>query len=463
MINIFSVLLSFLMIGATAPQKKSVVIFRSGFLQPVPPRVLTVVDDIIEKTFLKLRRFEVIGIKRQVTDPENFVNDLKTIQRKLVEKKTIKQARYGSLAISAEEARKIANSFYVIFPSVDYYRVVRVRYKDLQGRIRYKWRAKISLTLKVYYMQEGRWLSPPIIVRVSESDPRRVKAERDLFISLAANLEGAIRRSDIFKIKTRIKRVLSSGTVIIDGGRNFDFYPGLEFKVVDKAGWDLGYIKLSDVAETESKGKILWGTFPANSQIVENFMYGLHFSLVAALSEYTTPTKVKIDSSSSSQYYVITETAKKSSLEIGIRAEYEWGYALRPYFLLSLAAFSAVVIEGGIGYELILGRLSFEPYVGLGGVYHAPDVDITNPIYADETTAVIEGVGGFFLKPGILVTHRLSPVFSVSLLGAYRVGFTAIDYEPTEAEFDAVEYADDVKDKGQFSGLMLGLLLTLRF
>ena len=353
-----------------------------------PSEIVSKVYKGIKKAFTSLHRFEVIGFKREIGDPEDFVRQIEKERSKLISKKA--SFSYGGQVISANKARKIANSMYAVFPLIEEYYVVPSHI----ALIFPSWDVVVQLTLKVYNFKTSSWLETTTMIIEGKAFSLK-SAYNNLISSTKRKVKHALLFYPEFTIKTRIKKVVNVDTVIVDGGKNFDFNSESEFEVWNKYGETVGYVKLSKVDKTVSKGKVLWGKVAPTYTLVEKPFEGLKISfLYRGLVAFPIVNDLHIETEGTSSKLVTTELKSIANIpSIGIAFLNEMGYRIRGIvsaFLIpetylpasenifgkrSIMKLSGLLANIAIGYEFILGRVSFTPYLSIGEAWLWYDVD----------------------------------------------------------------------------------------
>ena len=362
----------------TVSQKQDMAIFSLGtYGYPIPLEVLGRVDLDIQRVFVDLGRFNVIGYQQRLSSA-----DLPAFEE------AIKQSKQGSVVIpdkyqfgeallTQAEWNRLVGSFIVAVPVVGSF--------DSQYNQRsFRWEASISVDVTFLDVASGGTvIGQAHVVSSGSSKSNQFQSISDAVGGVPVQLTYEIRKIPAFQIQSRVLEV-SGFTLKLQLGRNMGIQRGDEYAVVEKSmvsGFhddrETGLVVIKDVGSEVSTGRIVYNEGPVakDAQLSEIPRLGVEATPFFHVLSGTKLNVLNLDGS----IYGGGGTAG-SNYMLGLRAVASRGfYDTRPFaevevpingirnFLTAFAIPINVLVGGE--YNLSFSRLSVTPYAAVGGSY----------------------------------------------------------------------------------------------
>jgi hypothetical protein len=359
---IFSILIgASLFAQPTVSEKQDVAVFGLGYYGwNIPYETLGSIDNEIQKVFVDLGRFNIIGVTQRLS-PGGLDQFIATLKRAKESNFVMPEKfQFGEAFLTEGEFNKLTGAFIVAVPVVtnfnSYYDTKNARYQT-------------TITTGVTYIDVaggGRVLAMNKIESTGTDKTNQRNSISSAINSIPNQLQFQIRSVSAFQISTRI--LAASGSEIrLQLGQNMGIRRGDEYSVIDERtlegfsdAREAGLVVIQDVGPEVSTGSVLYTSIALgkNTQLREIPRQGMDLDI-----------------------YMHSIGGGAPTLAPGIRATASRGfYGLRPYaavqiplgFISSFFDFVEIFpVNVILGAEFVMnfGRLSFMPYAGLGISY----------------------------------------------------------------------------------------------
>lgn len=348
-------------LSPTVSQKQDMAIFGLGtYGYPIPLEVLGRVDLDIQKVFVDLGRFNVIGYQQRLSSA-----DLPAFEE------AIKQSKQGSVVIpdkyqfgeallTQAEWNRLVGAFIVAVPVVG-------GFDSQYNQKTFRWEA--SITVDVTFLDVasgGSVLGQAHVVSSGSSKSNQFQSISDAVGGIASQLTFEIRKIDAFQIRSKVVAV-KGDEVRMALGRNMGVTVGDEF-AIERLGMvaglrddrEVGLIVIKNVGAEVSTGRAIYGAgeADASAQLREIPRLGVDFD----------------------PYLHLLGMPGSWAFLPGVRAVVSRGfYDVRPYVAAQIpvgqvisvftALFVPVNVTAGAEYDLGFGRLTLTAYAGIGASY----------------------------------------------------------------------------------------------
>lgn len=353
-------------------EKQEVAIFAMGYYGwNIPREALGSIDLEIQKVFLDLGRFTVMGYTQRFTstDVQSFVDILK----KAKETNFVLPEKYqfGEAFLTAAEFEKLLGAFQVAIPVV-------VSFDSQYDSKDNRWETNIKTSISFVDAGTGT-LTGIADVQTSGTDKSSQLASIQSAIgSIPMELQYKIRSIPAFTLNTRV--LAASGKEIkLQLGTNMGIKKGDEYSIIvasQVAGFqderEQGLVLIKDVGPEVSTGLVLYSSAKPgpDTQLREIPRRGvdaapyIHFAQGSLLRVIGDPVQPESE-------------AEGSNILLGLRMPLSRGFFdVRPYAAIqvpvngirSILSFVFVPVNVLLGaeYNLYLGRLAVTPYAGIG-------------------------------------------------------------------------------------------------
>ncbi|HUX40364.1 MAG TPA: hypothetical protein VMV83_04270 [Rectinemataceae bacterium] len=365
-------------LSPTVSQKQDMAIFGLGtYGYPIPLEVLGRVDLDIQKVFVDLGRFNVIGYQQKLSsaDLPAFEDAIK--QSKQGSVVIPDKYQFGETLLTQAEWNRLVGAFIVAVPVVG-------GFDSQYNQKTLRWEA--SITVDVTFLDVasgGSVLGQAHVVSSGSSKSNQFQSISGAVGGIAAQLTFEIRKIDAFQIRSKVLEV-SGGTIKLQLGRNMGIQKGDEYAVVEKSmveGFrddrETGLIVIKDVGSEVSTGRIVYnqGRVTKDMQLSEIPRLGVEATPFFHVLTGTQLTVMNPDGS-----IMGGGGTAGSNYMLGFRAVLSRGvYDSRPFAeveiplngirnILTAFAIPIDVLVGG-EYNMSIGRLSLTPYAAVGGSY----------------------------------------------------------------------------------------------
>ncbi|HOX48601.1 MAG TPA: hypothetical protein P5165_04800 [Spirochaetia bacterium] len=355
-------------------EKKDVAVFALGYYGwAIPFETLGNIDMEIQKVFVDLGRFNIIGVTQRLSSGglEQFIATLK----KAKEASFVMPEKYqfGEAILTEGEFNKLVGAFIVAAPVVSNF---SSGYNQKTGY----WETSIKTNVTFIDVAAGGTVMAISEIQTSGSDKQsQNKSIQGAIDSIPMQLQYEIRKVPAFQINTRVLAA-SGGEIKMQLGANMGIKKGDEYAIIVggmvegfKDEREAGLVLVKDVGPEVSTGKVLYGngSVAKDAQLREIPRMGADF---APYLHIVTGRKLKVFSDADQ----VEEDGANTM--IGFRMPLSRGfYDWRPFATVQvpvngvrtfLSAFivpvNAIV---GAEYNLYLGRLALTPYGGVGASY----------------------------------------------------------------------------------------------
>ncbi len=367
-----------------APQsaKQDLAIFALGYHGwDIPKSALGEIDAQIQKNFLDLGRFKIIGMTHRLasTDIEAFIAKItEAKEENFVLPAAIK---FGDVQLTKAEFNKIIKAYIVAIPVVNKLEVARQKDGEL--------RASLSVSISFVDVASNTLVGIANI-KTSGKDSKRDDAIAKAISSIPMNMQYEVRKIEQFRNKTTISKVTGS-EIIIGVGANLgvkmgDEYAILETKTIagseDQVETGLAIIK--EVGKEASTATVIIPSAKIEEAVpvAEIARLGVDldvfFKALIGYGSSFTSGDIALDGD------VVTPI-------LGVKVTYSRGfYALRPFTVIqiplntfhsgdswSYGHWTASLVNWMVGaeYNIYMNRLTLAPAaaIGLGGYNFTPE------------------------------------------------------------------------------------------
>lgn len=341
---------------AKVSEKQEIAIFALGYYgYKIPVEALASIDVEIQKVFLDLGRFTVIGMDKRFSS--NDVNEFISLIKKAKEENFVmpEKYRFGEEVFTKEDFNRLIGAFIIVIPVV-------TSYDSQFNKSRNQYETNIKTSITFIEAATGNMIGVADVETSGTSKETQFKSIKSAIDSIPGLLQYEIRKISQFQNQTK---VVSSkfGSITMLLGQNMGVKKGDEYAIIvteNVEGYtnerEVGLIKIKDVGTTSSEGIVLYSDVKVDkdTQLREIPRPEGEASLYAHL--------VSFDDNSSSD----------GSIAVGLKISLTRGYfGLMPY------AFAQITFDEpkgypigfGVGgeYAIYLGRLELAARVGLAG------------------------------------------------------------------------------------------------
>lgn len=391
-------------------EKKDVAIFALGYYGwAIPQETLGNIDLEIQKVFVDLGRFNIIGVTQRLSSGglDQFIATLK----KAKEANFVMPEKYqfGEAILTEAEFNKLLGAFIVAAPVVTTFNSA---YSQKSG----KW--ETSIKTNVTFIDVGAGGSTLAISEVTTSGSdkgNQMKSISDAIEAIPMQLQYEIRKIPAFQINTRVLTV-SGSEIKLQLGQNMGIKKGDEYSVIVsgtvegfKDERETGLVAIKDVGPEVSTGQVIYssGKLGKDAQLREIPRMGFD---AEPYFRYLSGTSLD------NKFDPKGDTGK--NIIIGLRAPLSRGfYGVRPFVEVEtavngwrnvLTAFMIPVnVLAGAEYRLNMGRLSVTPYAAVGGSYIYL-TEVLTDTSRDTSDTYISHIGGqLYLNLAFLATRDM--------------------------------------------------------
>ncbi len=373
--------------------KQDVAVFGIGYYGwSIPYEALGSIDHEIQKVFVDLGRFNIIGMTQRLSPGglDQFIATLKSAKESTFVMP--EKYQFGEAFLTEAEFNKLVGAFIVAVPVV-------TNFNSFYNSKSTRYETTITTSVTFIDVSAGGRVIAMNKIESSGSDKNSQRNSISSAVnSIPTQLQFQIRSIPEFQINTRI--LATSGSEIkLQLGHNMGIQTGDEYAVIDDRSVEgfsddreAGLIVIKEVGPEVSTGSVLYTTIPLgkDTQLREIPRQGADLDIYLHSVGGTTP-----------------------SLIPGFRATASRGfYGIRPFvaaqvplslisnFLLGLVQIVPVNAVVGAEYLVNFGRLSFAPYAGIGISYF----HVTSPWVSTDTD--------FISHVGLLAYGRVSYLVS---------------------------------------------------
>jgi hypothetical protein len=406
-VTLFAAILFAVPLAAQAPtvsEKKDVAIFALGYYGwAIPLETLGSIDQEIQKVFVDLGRFNIIGYAERLSSGglQQFIDTLK--KAKEANFVMPEKFQFGEATLTEAEFNKLVGAFIIATPIVTEF---NSRYDNDKSA----WETDIKTDVTFIDVGGGGSVLGIAEVKSSGSD----KSNQNTSISNAINgipmqLQFEIRKIEAFQINTRV--LTASGSEIkLQLGRNMGIKKGDEYSIMVsetvegfKNDTEKGLVQIKDVGSEVSTGRVVYSSIKLSKDV--------------QLKEIP---RLGVDAEV--YFHAMTDGTDT----VGIRAALSRGfYGFRPYGAVQiplsqvndyndpnnvadyLGTILPVNVVVGGEYNLYVRRFTLTPYAGIGiGYVHVVSLPGTSTTSQTDWFSHIGGEA--YLRASFLFTRELS-------------------------------------------------------
>jgi len=379
--------------GPTVSEKKDVAIFALGFYGfSIPVEALGNIDQSIQKVFVDLGRFNIIGVTQRLSSSglSAFIDTIK----KAKEANFVVPDKYqfGEAVLTEAEFNKLLGAFIVAVPVVSDFNSA---YDDTKSQ----WETNLKADVTFIDVSTGSTIGVAEVKSSGNDQNNQQKSISSAVDGIPMQLQYEIRKIEAFQISTRVL-VASGSEIKLQLGKNMGIQKGDEYSIVVsesvegfKNQSEKGLVQIKDVGSEVSTGRVVYSSIPVTKdiQLQENPRLGVD---------------------AEGYFHFAGDTALP-----GIRGVLSRGfYGFRPYFAAQIPVsqvssyfsglFSVIPVNVILGgeFNLYLGRLAITPYGGVGASYY----HVITPINSGDTTDGLSHIGGqAYVRASFLFTREL--------------------------------------------------------
>lgn len=355
---------------AVISTKQEVAVFALGYYgQEIPENVLASVDAEIQRVFIDMGRFIVIGSTERFTsaDVQEFIRILQNSKQNNTP--LPEEVRFGEVQLTESLMQKLFGAFVVVIPSVvDFYTSMS------DG----EYTASIKTSVTFLDVAEGTTIGLANIDTSGTSTESKQEAIRNAVNSIPFMLTYEIRKIPAFVLNTQALQV-GLTKIEMQFGYDMGIKVGDEFAVIEpyeingfKGERESGLVMIKNVGPQVSTGTILYSnaSLQPGAQLREIPRLGVDLSGYLLYERYFTPVKGwKLDSNKEDK---LTE----GTLAAGFKVAPSRGfYTVRPVFggqmNFDTALWMPIIFYGGVEANMYIRRLSISGSVAVAGASNA--------------------------------------------------------------------------------------------
>ena len=337
-------------------QKQEIAIFALGYYgYKIPIEALASIDVEIQKVFLDLGRFTVIGMDKRFSS--NDVNEFISLIKKVKEQNFVlpEKYRFGEEVLTEADFNKLIGAFIIVIPVV-------TNYNSQYNKSKNQYETNIKTTVTFIEAATGTMMGIADVETSGTSKETQFKSIKSAIDGIPGMLQYEIRKIAQFQNQTKVVSTkLGSVTMLL--GQNMGVKKGDEYAVIvteNIEGYvnerEVGLIKIKDVGTTSSEGIVLY----SDIKIEKDTQLREIPRTEGELSLYAHTVSFDPDSTSN------------SSFAIGLKVTLTRGYfGLMPYAFAQILFDEPKGYPIGFGfggeYAMYLGRLELAARVGLAG------------------------------------------------------------------------------------------------
>jgi hypothetical protein len=381
-------------------EKKDVAIFALGYYGwTIPQETLGNIDLEIQKVFVDLGRFNIIGVAQRLSSGglEQFIATLK----KAKEANFVMPEKYqfGEAILTEAEFNKLLGAFIVAAPVVS-------NFNSYYDQKRVEWVTELKTNVTFIDVGAGGSVLGITEVSTSGSDKQnQLKSISGAIEAIPMQLQYEIRKIPAFQINTRVLAV-SGSEIKLQLGQNMGIKKGDEYSVIVggmvegfKDEREAGLVAIKDVGAEVSTGQVVYSSakLTKDVQLREIPRLGVDLEPYFHLSGGTAVLGVK---GVASRGFYGFRPCFAAQIPLGEISSY-WG-------LLSVIPINGIV---GGEFNLYMGRLTLTPFAGAGLSY----ARVLTPV-SDEDTDWLSHYGAqAYLRASFLFTRDIKAFAEVGL------------------------------------------------
>ena len=355
----------------TVSEKKDVAIFALGYYGwAIPLETLGSIDIEIQKVFVDLGRFNIIGYTERLSSGglQQFIATLK--KAKEANFVMPEKFQFGEAVLTEAEFNKLVGAFIIATPIVSEF---NSRYNSDKSQ----WETDIKTNVTFIDVGAGGSVLGIAEVKTSGSDKNNQnKSISSAIEGIPMQLQYEVRKVPAFQINTRV--LTASGSEIkLQLGQNMGIKKGDEYSIMVsetvegfKNESEKGLVAIKDVGSEVSTGQVLYSSIKLTKDVQLHEIPRLGIDAEPFLHVVTGTKLTTFDQAADTG----------SNIIVGLRVPLSRGfYGVRPFGEIQVPVngirtfFTAVMVPidavFGAEYRLNLGRLSITPYGGIGASY----------------------------------------------------------------------------------------------
>ncbi|MDA3939450.1 MAG: hypothetical protein PF693_09100, partial [Spirochaetia bacterium] len=219
--------------GQEVSEKKEIAIFSLSYSDwSIPDGALGLVDQSIQKVFVNLRRFDILGMSYRLNsnDINSFIDEIQKVKESNIE--VPEAVRLGEQTFTEADFNKLVGSFIIVVPIMSYYEVL----SDDNGG----YTAEIQTSFTFINVAEGKAFAN-FQIDTTGADETAKGAVKNAVDSLPIQLSYEVRKIPEFQIKTGILDV-NGKEILIELGANMGIKLGDEFNLTNSVVLPTGHV-----------------------------------------------------------------------------------------------------------------------------------------------------------------------------------------------------------------------------
>ncbi len=348
--------LTFVAAQPKVSEKQEVAIFAMGYYgYTIPQEALATIDVEIQKVFLDLGRFTVIGMDKRFS--ASAVNEFITLMKKVKQENFVLPEKYqfGEAILTEADFNKLIGAFIIAIPVVTSY---NSQFNSKENQ----WETDIKTTVTFIDAATGNMIGIADVETSGRSKETQFKSVKSAIDGIPGILQFEIRKIPQFQNQTKvISAKFGSLTMLL--GQNMGVKKGDEYAIIvseNIEGYEnereVGLVKIKDVGTTSSEAVVLYSDIKVekNTQLREIPRIGSEGSLYVHL--------MNLDDLSTND----------NALAVGLKLTATRGYfGFMPYGFAQALFDTAKGVPIGFGFggefAMYLGRMEIGARAALAG------------------------------------------------------------------------------------------------
>jgi hypothetical protein len=377
----------------TVSEKKDVAIFALGYYGwSIPLETLGSIDQEIQKVFVDLGRFNIIGVTQRLSSNgvESFIATLK--KAKEANFVVPEKYQFGEATLTEAEFNKLLGAFIVAVPVVS-------EFNSFYDDGKKQWDTELKTHVTFIDVGAGGTVIGIAEVKTSGTDKsNQNKSISSAIEGIPMQLQFEVRKVPAFQISTRVLAV-SGGQIKLQLGQNMGIKKGDEYSITTsesvegfKNESERGLVQIKDVGSEVSTGQIVYSSIKVTKdvQLKEIPRLGVDVEGYFHLAGGTAIPGAKFTVSRGFYGFRPFGAVQVPVSEVS------------SYFGL-LSVIPVNVILGG-EYNLYMGRLTLTPFGGVGASY----ARVVSIVSSGDQTDWLSHIGAeAYLRASFLLTREL--------------------------------------------------------
>ena len=246
-------------------KKQDIAIFRLSYYGWIIPQALYEgIDEQILQNFENLKRFTIIAMNHRIGADSLEEFDARIRSSREQDAVVPEEVLMGQQAFTREDWEKAVNSYYLVVPIVRDYELVLREEKLTDGKIRVRYKARISVEFNIYSAHK-KTKAAFFVIEKTAIDASPEAAFSSAIALMGLSLDNHLRRVPDFRIRTGIIKA-EKQDVYFELGNDLGIKKGDEYVII---GYDeennekeTGLVVVTDTKEDFSKSITLYTSQP---------------------------------------------------------------------------------------------------------------------------------------------------------------------------------------------------------